>query len=269
MILYPNAKINLGLNILEKRPDGFHNIETLFYPLGLSDVLEIIPSDTFEFSQTGIAIDGNIEENLAVKAYRLMEDEYGIGTVKIHLHKIIPFGAGLGGGSADAAFVIKGLNELFELGLSEVKMTELSAQLGSDCPFFILNRPVFAEGRGEIFTEVDFLLNGWSLVLVKPDVHVPTATAYANVKPAFPEKKICDVVKNDIRFWNNELKNDFETSIFSEFSEIEKIKEKLYKEGAIYASMSGSGSSVFGLFKDISEGIEGKFTDCFVWREIL
>lgn len=269
MVLFPNAKINIGLNIIRKRTDGYHDIETLFYPLSLSDILEIVPSDTFGFVQTGITIDGDIRNNLVVKAYELMKLHYNLPGVKIHLHKVIPFGAGLGGGSSDAAFTILGLNSIFSLGLSEKTMVDLAARLGSDCPFFILNRPVIAEGRGEIFTETEFSLKGYHLVLIKPDIHVPTALAYSKVRPSEPEMPLISLLNAEPQSWKDKVINDFEMSVFTEFPAIANIKAQLYQMGAVYASMSGSGSSVFGIFseKPLLDSVFSK--DYFVWTEEL
>ncbi len=268
MILFPNAKINLGLNILQKRPDGFHDIETLFLPIQLCDILEICQSSEFQFIQTGITIDGDTGNNLVVKAFRVMQHMFGLGEVAIHLHKIIPFGAGLGGGSSDAAHAILGLNQLFSLNLTVEKMVSIAAGLGSDCPFFIYNRPMLGEGRGEVLTPVGLSLKGFVLVLVKPNVEVSTAAAYSSVVPVVPKLSLVSTLNGDISDWKKIVVNKFEDSVFSKYPEIETIKQDLYRFGAVYASMSGSGSSVFGLFKDDPENLESFFHDCFYWKEV-
>ena len=251
MIAFPNAKINLGLNIVAKRPDGYHNIETVFYPIPLSDALEIVPAKEQKrnFIQTGIAIDGNPEGNLVIKAYNLLKENFYIPEIDIYLHKKIPFGAGLGGGSADAACMLKLLNDFAQLNLTINDLEEYAVRLGADCPFFIQNKPVFAEGIGNRFTPVDISLKGYYLLLIKPDIHVSTQEAYANVKPQTPKKSIREIIQMPVAAWKEYLMNDFEISVLKKHPEIEIIKNKLYEQGAIYASMSGSGSSVFGIFE--------------------
>lgn len=267
MILFPNAKINIGLDILNKRADGFHNIETIFFPIELCDILEINKSDKFIYSQSGIPIEGDIEDNLIVKAYRLLQKRYNLSAVHIHLHKQIPFGAGLGGGSSDAAYALKGLNTLFELDINKRELLDYAAMLGSDCPFFIINQPVFAEGRGEVLQSINISLEGLTLVLIKPNCSVSTAEAYANIKPLVPSKKLLERICYSIEEWPEQINNQFEKSVFPFFYEIEEIKNMLYKKGAVYSSMSGSGSSVFGLFKSEPIDIENDFKDCFVYKE--
>ena len=250
MILFPPAKINLGLSVLRKREDGFHEIETCMIPIPLTDVLEILPSDDFKFHQTGLTINGSPNSNLCVKAFQLMRKLYNIPNVYIHLLKVIPMGAGLGGGSSDAAYVIKGLNELFELKLSKIKMEEHASELGSDCPFFISNDAQIARGRGEKLSPIDFSLKGKFLKIINPEIHIGTAEAYSNVSFDSERNKIEEIISLPIREWKEKLKNDFEASIFPLHTTIEKVKESLYAEGAIYSSMSGSGSTVFGLFEN-------------------
>jgi len=271
MLLFPNAKINLGLNVVEKRTDGYHNIETVFYPIGLSDVLEVEPSETctdYSFSSSGITIDGDPESNLIVKAYRLLRSEYQFSAVDISLIKQIPFGAGLGGGSSDAAFMLKALNELFELKISTKKLEKLASKLGADCPVFIRNKPVFATGIGNVFTTIDLSLKNKFLVLVKPDIHVSTPEAYSLVVPEKPETSLLELIKQPISDWKNTIKNDFEKSVFAKYPEIEKIKNDLYEMGAEYASMSGSGSSVYGIFDSAPEKND-LFQGCFVIGGVL
>lgn len=266
MLLFPNAKINLGLNIVEKRPDGYHNIETVFYPIGLNDVLEVELSETctdYSFSSSGIAIDGDPEDNLIVKAYRLLRSQYQFPAIDISLMKQIPFGAGLGGGSADAAFMLKAMNEMFELKITLKKLEKLASKLGADCPVFIRNKPAFATGIGNVFTSIDLSLKGYFLLLIKPDIHVSTPEAYSLVKPEMPQISLSELIKQPIADWKNTIKNDFEKSVFVRFPAIEEIKNNLYDKGALYASMSGSGSSVYGIFE--SEVTQNNlFEDCFV-----
>ena len=271
MLLYPNAKINLGLNIVEKRPDGYHNIETVFYPIGLSDVLEVLPSDSctdYSFSSAGIAIDGDPEDNLIVKAYHLLRSGCQFPAVDISLVKQIPFGAGLGGGSSDAAFMLKALNQMFDLKFTPLKLEKLAAKLGADCPVFIKNKPVFATGIGNVFTPIKVSLKGKFLLLVKPDIHVSTPEAYSLVVPEMPKVSLFDLIQQPLSEWRGLIKNDFEKSVFSKYPEIEKIKNNLYEMGAVYASMSGSGSSVYGIFDSVPVQ-NALFDGCFVAGGIL
>ena len=254
MILYPNAKINIGLNVVEKRADGYHNLETVFYPINLLDALEITTdehqADSVKLKVSGEAIAGRPSDNLVMKACNLMRSMFPekIERLSVHLHKHIPTGAGLGGGSSDAAFTIKALNEKFSLGMSVDQMEQLSAQLGADCPFFIKNQPVFAEGIGDIFTDIDIVLKGKTLVLVKPDISVSTADAYSLVSPHKPQQSLRESLRLPVEEWKNHVVNDFESSVFKKFPEIAAIKDRLYDLGALYASMSGSGSAVYGIF---------------------
>lgn len=253
MITFPNCKINLGLNIVSKRPDGYHNLETIFYPLkGLNDALELTPSSDNEshLIQSGDAIDCEPEKNLVMKALRLMEKEAGNVNFcqNVHLEKAIPSGAGLGGGSADATFMLLILNDMFKLNISENRLIELAQSLGADCPFFVKNKPVYAEGIGEIMTDVECELSDKHFIVVKPNIHVSTKEAFSGVKPKTPEISVKEIIKRPIEEWKNLLKNDFEDSIFPLYPAIQKIKEDLYSNGAIYAQMSGSGSAVFGIF---------------------
>jgi len=255
MIVFPNCKINLGLNILRKRSDGYHNLETIFYPLRLTDSLEIIEnkeavkSPSFPFTTSGLPIAGKPSTNLCVKAYRLLKVDFpSINSVKIHLHKVIPAGAGLGGGSADAAFALKVLNEIFELKITTQQLIDYAAELGSDCPFFIINKPCFAKGRGEKLEEIQLDLSAYKFFIVNPGNQVDTGRTYLNMIPAKPDKSVKEVIAGPIHKWKDELKNDFEKTIFLQHREIVDIKDMLYIKGAIYASMSGSGSTVFGIF---------------------
>ncbi len=254
MITFPNAKINLGLNVLSKRSDGYHNIESLFCPLFLQDALEILPtSGAFEFTSSGLKLDCALENNIVVKAYRLLATDHHLPSVKIHLHKNIPFGAGLGGGSADAAFTLKMLNEMFDLQLSESQLVNYASQLGADCAFFIKNKPAIAGGIGDVLTPFDLNLSGWHLLVVKPDIHVSTLEAYRYVVPLIPVESLSVVLEKPVDMWRDSLKNDFEASVFKQYPALEMVKKQLYDAGAVYASMSGSGSSIYGLFKEKPE----------------
>ena len=248
MILYPPAKINLGLNILRKREDGYHDIDTCMVEIPFTDILEITKSDSFEFLQTGIKINGAGGTNLCEKAYQLLQNECEIGPVRIHLRKQIPVGAGLGGGSADATYTLLALNQLFQLQLPLDKLKQLASELGSDCPFFVEGLPQIAQGRGEILSTVELDLFNVFLVLLNPGIHVGTKEAYDGVSVSEDVIAIEEIVQKPIEQWKELLKNDFETSVFKRHPEIELLKEALYQSGAIYAAMSGSGSSVFGLF---------------------
>lgn len=269
MICFPNAKINIGLNIVSKRPDGYHNLETIFYPILIKDALEIIVREgqgNDSFFEAGLQIDAVPENNLVMKALRLMRKYYDFPTVEVHLLKKIPFGAGIGGGSADAAFMLKLLNETFDLGVSDKELVSLAVQLGADCPFFIFNRPMFATGIGEELKDVNFSLKAYTLVLIKPDVHIPTKDAFVNIKPVQPSCSLLDLIQLPIEDWKGKIVNDFETSIFPKYPLIKEIKESLYERGALYASMTGSGSSVFGIFKNEVKDLENLYPDCFVWQ---
>ena len=268
MIVFPNTKINLGLNILYKRPDGFHEIETVFYPLPFADILEIIPG-RFAFGhlkQTGIPLDCLAEDNLVFRAYRQLKDRFDLPEAGLHLHKIVPFGAGLGGGSADAAYTLRVMNKLFDLQLSNQELEQEAQKLGSDCAFFIRNRAVFACGRGADFTEVSFSLKGYYLLLIIPPVSVSTAEAYAGIKPAMPEQSIQKIIQEPVRHWKGLLKNDFENPVFSKHSDLSEIKEALYASGALYASMTGSGSALFGIYDSVPEAISEKLERYIYWR---
>jgi len=248
MLSFPNIKINLGLYITERRNDGFHNLLTCFYPVQWNDILEIVPSDAFEFKQTGLAVPGNESDNLCVKAYNLLKQDFDIPNAFIHLHKIIPMGAGLGGGSSDAGFVLKTLNEVFELGISIPQLEKYAAQLGSDCAFFVQNKPTIASGRGEIFQDCILDLKGTHIVIVYPNVHVSTADAFSGVKPRSFEGNFQALLQDQSK-WKTSLFNQFEETIFPKYPLLAEIKETLYSKGAFYASMSGSGSAIFGLFE--------------------
>ena len=267
MITYPNAKINLGLNIVEKRPDGYHNLETIFYPIKLQDALEVNLLEgegDYALNVSGTPIEGEPENNLVVKAYRLLKKDFpNMPAIDIHMYKHIPTGAGLGGGSADAAFMIKLLNDKFNLQLSTEKMEEYATRLGADCAFFVRDQPVFATGIGNIFEPIELSLKGYHLVLVKPDIFVSTKDAYANVTPKHPETSLKEIIQAPIETWKKTMKNDFEESVFMKFPEIAAIKDRLYDLGAVYASMSGSGSAVYGIFDSPIEYADEIFSGYF------
>jgi 4-diphosphocytidyl-2-C-methyl-D-erythritol kinase len=258
MVLFPNAKINIGLNIVSRREDGFHNIETIFYPVkGLCDILEVVTSShsdkKIEFSQTGLTINEPLENNLCAKAYHLLSNYTDLPSVSIHLHKQIPFGAGLGGGSADGAFTLAALNNLSANPLSIEKICEVALKLGSDCPFFIYNEPCFASGRGEILNQIKLDLKDYHILLVNPGLHIHTAKAYSLSKPKPSVYKLKKSIQSNIKQWHGIIVNDFEKVVFELYPEIGIIKDTLYQLGAVYSAMSGSGSTVFGLFESKPE----------------
>lgn len=257
MITFPNAKINIGLNITEKRTDGYHNLETIFYPIDLCDSLEFVQNDETQFNCTGLKIEGEPENNLILKAYKLLKEEFDLPNIDIHLHKAIPMGAGLGGGSADAAFMLKMLNDEFCLGLSSQELEQKAAKLGADCAFFIKNKPTLAKGIGNIFEPTTINLSGYHIVLIKPEVHVSTAEAYRGCKPQRWTTPLEVAIKRPISEWKNCIFNDFEKTVFVAHPELAKIKDMLYAKGAVYAAMSGSGSTIYGLFENT---INDKFT---------
>ena len=272
MILFPPCKINLGLHVLEKRQDGFHEIETLFFPLPLTDILEIIPSSRKEstLSISGINIPPDEKKNLCMRAYELIAADYRIPTVQIHLHKNIPIGAGLGGGSADATYTLILLNKLFELEISKESLIKYATVLGSDCAFFLHNEPCLAKGRGEILSPYPLYLANYHIILVKPPVHVATRDAYAGIVPFRPARSINEIIKLPVSEWKEFLLNDFEKTVFTKFPQIHAIKEELYDAGALYASMSGSGASVFGIFEQNPVMDRNQiFKDCFVWESTI
>jgi 4-diphosphocytidyl-2-C-methyl-D-erythritol kinase len=249
MILFPPCKINIGLHVLNKRNDGFHALDTLMYPISIYDILEVIKSNEFEFSSSGITIPGEQQMNICVKAYQLMVKEYAISPVKIHLHKLIPMGGGLGGGSSDGTYTLLAINTLFELNLSIERLQELAAVLGSDCPFFVSASPQVATGRGEFLTQVDFRLKGMYLYMVNLGIHVSTAEAFSNVPLYTKQSSIEELIKEPFETIKNELVNSFETSVFASYPVLEEIKTIFLENGSIYSAMSGSGSTMYGIFK--------------------
>ena len=253
MLLQPNAKINIGLNIVRKRADGYHDLETIFYPISLCDRIEISRTtehnDLRFHSGEGIVLDCSDENNLIVKTYRIFKKQYGIGGVDISFEKHIPFGAGLGGGSSDAAHTAIALNQLFDLQLSSDELQQTVRQLGADCPFFIINKPCFAQGIGDILQPIDVDLHKYELLLIKPDIHVSTRDAYSHVLPQQPQTSLTELIELPVNKWKDHIRNDFEESVFQRFPQLSVIKQVLYEYGAEYASMSGSGSSFYGLFR--------------------
>lgn len=256
MITFPNAKINIGLNIVNRRDDGYHNLETIFYPINIKDALEIVKAEKFSFESSGLDIPGRMEDNLCIKGYHLLKKDFDIPPVKIHLHKHIPIGAGLGGGSADGAFFIKLVNQTFDLGMSDAKMIDYARHLGADCAFFIQNKPVFAFERGDEFEPMRLDLSNYKIVLVMPPVQISTSEAFRGVTPKPVKDSLMELIEKPVTEWKNFIKNDFEQSIFKNHVMVRWVKAALYEAGALYASMSGSGAAVFGIFEttpDLSE----------------
>ncbi len=294
MLSFPNCKINLGLHILNKREDGYHNLETVFYPVQLRDALEVVGRDDgrwttddsetlsgvegsvgviersrdndVTFSATGLPIAGDEANNLCIKAYHLLKKDFpSLPPVQMHLHKAIPMGAGLGGGSADGAFALKLLNDKFQLGLSTQQLIDYALQLGSDCPFFIINKPCFATSRGELLETVELDLSAYHFAIVNPGIHVNTGWAFANLsgRSKRPDSEqnadaygrlerpdLRKIIQQPIETWKEQLFNDFEEPVSKAHPEIATIKQQLYDAGAVYASMTGSGSTVFGIFEE-------------------
>jgi 4-diphosphocytidyl-2-C-methyl-D-erythritol kinase len=249
MIQFPNCKINLGLSILAKRADGYHELETVFYPIALNDAIEIVASDRLELTTSGILVPGDTTQNLCLKAYDLLKKDFPkLPPVQMHLHKHIPMGAGLGGGSSDGSTTLLLLNHLFSLGLHEQQLMDYACQLGSDCPFFILNKACHASGRGEILSPIQLNLSNYQFVLVHPGKHISTAWAFQQLTPHIKPASIQSIISKPIGEWKNQLFNDFEIPVFKAEPTLGHIKNELYHLGAIYASMSGSGSSLFGIF---------------------
>ncbi len=269
MISFPNAKINLGLSVVRKREDGYHDLETVFYPVPICDVLEVHGNDKGDIAiiSSGIEVTDNIEDNLIVKAYRKLQQYHSLPGVDVYFKKQIPFGAGLGGGSADASFMLLILRDMFLPDVTDEQLEKYAATIGADCAFFIKNKPVYAEGIGEVFSPVEVSLKGYKLVIVKPDVHVSTKDAFGNICAAEPEFAVKQVIENmPIEDWADRLKNDFETTVFAKHPLLGEIKQRLYDKGAVYASMSGSGASLYGLFRSETAIDKDSFPDCFFWQ---
>ncbi len=251
MIQFPNAKINLGLQLVEKRPDGFHNLVSCFYPVGWSDALEILPTTgAATFTTSGLVVPGNPKQNLCWKAYELLQKNHSLPPIQMHLHKVIPMGAGLGGGSADAAFTLKILNTSFGLKLPDETLQNYARQLGSDCAFFIKNQPALAREKGDVLEDISLDLAGFYVMLVYPNLSISTAQAYAGVTPRQPDQELRTVLAQDVSTWKDQLVNDFEASLFPKYPALPALKNQLYAMGAVYAAMTGSGSAVFGLFSE-------------------
>ena len=277
MITFPIAKINLGLNVVEKRPDGYHNLQTVFYPVPIMDALEIVPmnegfpSDVdCDLKVTNIHIEGDEQRNLVVRAYRLLKQDFpSLPRIHTHLWKGIPTQAGMGGGSSDCAYMIRILNETFDLQLTDEQMQRYAAQLGADCAFFIKSIPCYAEGIGEKLVPISLDLSGWHIGVVRPDIPIPTKEAFSRINPHYPELNCREVVMQPVETWHNTLVNDFEESVFALYPEIGAIKEQLYKMGATYAAMSSSGSALFGLFKEKPDELRQAFPDMFTFSTTL
>lgn len=248
MICFPHSKINLGLNILQKRADGYHDLETVFYPVPLCDILEILPSEQFAFKQSGLTVEGNENDNLCIKAFKLLQEKFNIDNVYIHLHKQIPMGAGMGGGSSDAAYVIRMCNDLFSLGMTTEEMQSYAAELGSDCAYFINDTPMYGKGRGEILSPLNINLNGYYLKIVNPGIHISTAEAFKGVHKDANRLSLAERISQPIYNWKGLIENDFEVHLFNKYPELEKIKSTFYKEGAVYAALSGSGSTLYAIY---------------------
>jgi 4-diphosphocytidyl-2-C-methyl-D-erythritol kinase len=277
MITFPVAKINLGLNVVEKRSDGYHNLQTVFYPVPIMDALEIVPmSEGFpsdvdcDLKVTNITIEGDEQRNLVVRAYQLLKADFpNMPRVHAHLWKGIPTQAGMGGGSSDCGYMIRLLNETFELGLTSEQMQQYAARLGADCAFFIESRASYAEGIGELLQPIDLDLSGWYIGVVRPDIPVPTKEAFSRIHPHYPALNCREVVKQPVETWRDTLTNDFEESVFTLHPEIGNVKEQLYKMGATYAAMSGSGSALFGLFKEEPNELRQAFPNMFTFSGVL
>lgn len=277
MICFPNAKINLGLHIVSRRSDGYHNLETILYPIGLKDALEVVttpisavigPQENYRFYPYGDIISGKHGDNLVIKALQLIKQKKDIPIIDIYLLKKIPLGAGLGGGSSDAAFILEMLNQIFDLGYTLNDLIKIASELGADCPFFLINKPTLATGIGNVMESIEVDLSNYYLLLVKPDISISTKEAYSMITPQVPEFSLKDIVKKPLTEWNQFIKNDFESPIFKKYPEICEIKNQILEMGALYSSMSGSGSSVYGIFKNKPDW-EGKFKNCFVFCDKL
>lgn len=249
MIVFPNAKINIGLNVVSKRSDGYHNLETIFYPVQLADALEMVSSEKTQLLVTGVSIEGDNADNLVLKAYRLLKDDFDLPPVHFYIHKNIPTGAGLGGGSSDAAFTLRMLNDYFQLNLSSERLMKYAARLGADCAFFIQNKPAFATGIGEQLQPINLDFTDYKIIIAKPTVSVSTPDAFAGIIPQKPGFNLKEIESIPVENWKDFVVNDFEKSVFQKYPEIKKIKEVMYQMGALFASMSGSGSAVFGIFR--------------------
>jgi 4-diphosphocytidyl-2-C-methyl-D-erythritol kinase len=272
MIFFPNAKVNVGLHVIGKRQDGFHDIETIFLPIALCDMLEFIPdnalNEQFKLTTTGIPVKSDDKDNICVKAYLLLQKKHNLPPIRIHLHKRIPIGAGLGGGSSDAAFMLKKINAFFNLKMSDDQLRQHASELGSDCSFFIDNKPAIATGKGNVLSNVAMDLKGLYVLLIYPDIHVSTKEAYKGLTIENRDISLAELTDKPVRQWKTIATNDFEKSIFTKYPQIKEIKDQMYINGALYASMSGSGSSVFGLYKHIPDTAQYD-NNYFVWTSKL
>ena len=272
MLSFPNCKINIGLHVTEKRADGFHSIETVLVPAEWQDILEIVPDEKTgedpDFKCTGIRLFGIKEKNLCLKTYKLLSQHYQMPAIKMHLHKIIPVGAGLGGGSSDAIHTMLILNKIFKLNISENDQQNFASQLGSDCAFFINNKPVYATGKGDELEPIKLKLKNIFCVIVKPRIHIGTSEAYSLIKPRKRNNSLRELIDLPLADWKNSIENDFEKVVFEKYPTIKNIKTRLYKLGAVYASMSGSGSAVYGLFTE-EKHLNTYFRSSTVWSGML
>lgn len=273
MVSFPNCKINIGLHITEKRKDNYHNLQTIFYPIPFYDALEIVKNVTIAnrekllFSTSGISNEIDLENNICYKAYQLIKKRMpNITALRMHLHKNIPLGAGLGGGSADGAFTLQLLNNILQLNLSEEILLQMALKLGSDCPFFIKNKPCYAEGRGEILKEINLNLKGYYLIIVNPRIHISTADLFSMITPQKPKYDLKEIVALPLQEWKTQITNDFEEPVFNLYPQIKSIKDTLYAHGASYASLTGTGSTVYGFFK---KDVQIIFNDAYFIKKIL
>lgn len=274
MLTYPNAKINLGLNIISKREDGYHNLETVFYPIPIYDELEIKESlsptkKPYNIYLCGQKVTEDVKDNLIVKVFLDLKQEFDLPSIDIYLNKNIPIGAGLGGGSSDAAFTIKAINQEFCLGLSQIEMEKRIAKYGADCAFFIRNKAVYATGIGDKLHNIEFSLSGKYIVLIKPSIFISTSEAYAGITPLPSNNNIIDSLKEEEDNWKYTIKNDFECRLFKMYPELAYIKQTLYDMGAFYASMSGSGSALYGLFNKKIKIENKELKECFIFQALL
>lgn len=269
MICFPNAKINIGLLVRSRREDGYHNIETIMYPVGLSDILEVAKINTGKtiINNTGLNVRTPIKNNLVYKAYRILKEKFDLPDITMHLHKIIPFGAGLGGGSSDAAFAFKSILALFQLHLEKQEIHEMVSSIGSDCTFFLENKPSLVKGVGDIIEPIQLDLSGYKLVIIYPKIHISTPQAYAGIEVFSSSHALDDLIKLPIKEWKDNIFNDFEHSVFRKYTELEDIKNLLYEKGAAYASMSGSGSAIYGLFNQDNIDFSELPSSYFIWIE--
>ena len=277
MTVFPIAKINLGLNVVAKRPDGYHDLQTVFYPVAIQDALEIQPMDEHfpsevdcDLKVTNMAIEGDEQKNLVVKAYQMLKANFPeLPRIHTHLWKAIPTQAGMGGGSSDCAYTLRLLNKQFQLDLSVERLIDYAARLGADCPFFVRSTPCYAEGIGERMEVIDLDLSQWHIGVVRPDIPVSTREAFSLIKPHYPSRNCREIVAKPVEEWREQLVNDFEESVFALHPELAGIKAKLYGMGATYAAMSGSGSALFGLFREAPSHLENEFPGMFTWHHTL